>query len=682
MAEPLKKEDWWKKDEIVEDEELSAPADWWGKDEIFDERPQLPRPDESRLNPNKEAPHNIRVQLGALKKPEDRLKALRKAYPNAEPYGEDNFIMTDPETGETIFYNMPGFTMRDVSSVVPEIAEGFGALFGGIGGTVGGGAAGSAVPVIGTGAGAVSGAIAGAGGGGAAARDAAERFINYMYDNEDTRDTGEYLTDKAIDVGVNAAGEGAGMLLAKGVGSAYRGTKNQIAKYLTRDGDDAKKIAQTAKDFSEAGIPATVGTVSGSSRQAARENRLVDAYNPKVSQTVKELDEGLKSEFGRITDFINPNPGTRQSVGEAIQDAANESKDFINQRVGDLYKQTDDLAGSATTKAPNTTALNDALKTEKKQLSNSAKLNKGPYLDNTIKRTEALVKDARKGLTFREMQDAREELGRLAFAPDANPALKDYLVRARDAVSKDMEDAAKSVGGDAFDVWKQADEAYKSRLGPNGSDRVLNPLANSESGEQAYKMLTANLQHGGTRIAKVREVIEQANGSDMWSSVVRHHITELGSHTNADGAVEFAGNKFLQNWNKMAPEAKDAMFKGTPQSAAREDLDRLARLTDARKRATSASGGKPDAGTNMLLAWGTLGGYSAVKGVSNDLKARLATDPRIVKWFADIPIAQKNGALMDHSRVLRNIGRELSKEYGNDWAEDEINAFLNQMKPK
>lgn len=122
------------------------------------------------------------------------------------------------------------------------------------------------------------------------------------------------------------------------------------------------------------------------------------------------------------------------------------------------------------------------------------------------------------------------------------------------------------------------------------------------------------------------------------------------------------------------------MFKGTPYSTARDDLDRLARLTDARKKAAAASGGKPDVGTNMLLAWGTLGVYSGVKGISNDMKARLATDPRIVKWFADIPIAQKNGALMDHSAVLRNIGRELSKEYGNDWVEQEIDAYLNNFK--
>ncbi len=669
MASAKKKENWWEDTERFEGEVVEAAPvasdNWWDNDQVYESGPQMPRPDESRLNPNLEAPHGIRMQVGALKKPEDRLTALRKTYPNAEPYGEDNFIMTDTETGETIYYNKPGLTMRDVTSVTPEIVEILGALGGG---------------AIGALTGNPFGVIAGAGSGGAAAKDGTERLINWAYENEDTRDNAEYATDKAIDFGLNAGGEAAGMAAAKLAGAGYRGAKNKIAKYLTRDGDDAAKVTQTAKDFTEAGIPTTAGTVTGSAKQAARENRLVDAYNPKVSKTVKELDEGLKGEFGRITDFINPNPGSRQSVGEAIQDAARDSQDFINRRVGDLYKQTDDLAGGAAATGPNTKALAADLKVEKKTLNESAKLNKGPYLDQAIKQSDALAKDLRRGMTFREMQDAREELGRLAFAPDVNPTLKNYLVRTHDAVTKDMEEAAKGAGGAAFDTWKQADEAYKARFGREGSDRVLNPLANSESGERAYSMLTANLQHGGTRIGKVREVIEKANGPDMWGSVVRHHITEIGTHTTADGAAEFTGNKFLQNWTKMSPEAKEAMFKGTPYSTARDDLDRLARLTDARKKAAAASGGKPDVGTNMLLAWGTLGVYSGVKGISNDMKARLATDPRIVKWFADIPIAQKNGALMDHSAVLRNIGRELSKEYGNDWVEQEIDAYLNNFK--
>lgn len=663
----------WMKDAIPLDEDAS---DEWMNDAIpLGNDHGFASPDQSRLNVNLTVPTALRVQVGALHTPEDRLRTVRKRYPNAEPYGDDNFIMTDPETGDSLLYNPEGFDWGDWASIVPETAEAIGAGVGGVIGGAGGAAGGSVVPGVGTVAGGVGGAMVGAGTGGTIARDGTERLLNWWFDNDDTRGTGEYLQDKAADFGLNAVGEGVGMAAAKGGSAAYRAGRNWFA-----GGSKAKAgegVQQLAKDFTEANVPTTVGTVTGDRKQLGREATLRNNESPRMWDAEDAANEAVQREYDRIADTISPSASTRQGAGESIIEGAKGEREAINENVGDLYRNVDDTIGGNAIKGDNTTTLNKTLKTEKKALSNTEVLTKGSQIDEAIKHTDAITKDLKQGMSFREMQEARTELGRLAFSGDTNPALAVYYRRAYEAVTKDMEDAARSMGDEAFNAWKQADEAYKGRFGPEGSDRILSPLANAKSGEEAYRRLVTGLKDGGTNLQRTRELIERSSDPELWGSVTRRYIDELGTNTVADGSTSFSGRKFLQGWNKLSPEAKDAMFKGTQFSQVRQDLDRLARITEARQRAASARGVKPNTTTNMILGWGSLGTYTGGKAVNDSFRGRLATDPRIVRWFADLPQAQTNGGLNDHFNALRQIGRELDKEYGSEWASGELNEFLN-----
>ena len=80
-----------------------------------------------------DAPWNVRMAVGALDKPEDRLKALQKTYPDAKPYGDDNFIFTD-ENGRTSLYNRESWfpSLGDFASIAPEIGETVGGAIGGV----------------------------------------------------------------------------------------------------------------------------------------------------------------------------------------------------------------------------------------------------------------------------------------------------------------------------------------------------------------------------------------------------------------------------------------------------------------------------------------------------------------------------------------------------------------------
>ena len=78
------------------------------------------------------APQNVRAAVGGAQTEADRLATIRRFYPDAQPFGDDNFVFTDPRTGRRALYNPPGLDLGDPISVVPEIAE----LVGGTVGTV------------------------------------------------------------------------------------------------------------------------------------------------------------------------------------------------------------------------------------------------------------------------------------------------------------------------------------------------------------------------------------------------------------------------------------------------------------------------------------------------------------------------------------------------------------------
>ena len=57
------------------------------------------------------APAFVRAQVGGSPT-EDRLANIRRFYPDAAPYDDDNFIYTNPDTGRLTLYNPPGPLLR------------------------------------------------------------------------------------------------------------------------------------------------------------------------------------------------------------------------------------------------------------------------------------------------------------------------------------------------------------------------------------------------------------------------------------------------------------------------------------------------------------------------------------------------------------------------------------------
>ena len=668
----------------VEVEETEALPDWLAGAELIEEQAPQPRFTEDMLDPYMEAPSAVRFELSGLPKQEDKLAALRKHYPDAEPYGDGNFAMTDPATGKVMIFNREGWfpSVGDFAEAAPLAAEIGGAIGGGIlggakGAAIGGGTgavAGSIIPAAGTAVGGISGAtiggvggaIGGAGVGGATMRDLAERGINWYFGNEDTRTLGEYATDKAKDFAINAAGEGAGMAVAKGVGVAARPVK----KWLAGGAEDAAKATQLADDLAKANVPSTVGTITQNPQTLVREAEIAGANpNSRVAQMQGVTDDAISQEHARIIRQMAANtddtlrPVSSQAAGEGLMTKAAEANAAVTAQRNALYKAVDDTIGGRVSSGNDKTAeLLARFNSEKKALGASAKLNNGSMLDSVIAQTKAAAGDM-KSMTFAQMQEMRSTIGKLAFDPSTEPYMARRYKDLYEAMTADMAATAKSGGEDAYRAWRAADDFNAGIYAKDGTKQQLKGITRAADGEAAYSFTTGKVKDGGSRMAKTFGEIEKVpGGTAQVDQFTASYVQKMGTHIDpTTGAEAFSQKKFISNWNAMSGEAKDAAFTGA-RAVYREDLDRLSRIIAARQTASKAKVAPSDIGSKLIRLAGGVGSFGtseAVRAGKTAYMDRLLTNPEVVRWMTRIPQAQvAKGGIGGHISALRNMGRE------------------------
>nr|WP_278422763.1 hypothetical protein [Brucella anthropi] len=641
-----------------------------------EETPALVEPNIENLDKDLRVPKSLRVEVGALNKPEDRLKAIRKTFPSAQPYGDDNFIYTDPETGKTGLYNPEGLDWGDWGSLLPEFGEMIGAGVGAVGGAIGAGAAGSVVPVLGTGAGAASGAVAGAGTGGAAGKDLVERGINWLYGNEDTRDTGEYLTDKAIDVGVNAAGEGVG----RGVVAGFKAAKNGIKGAIAGKADDVADAAVKHAAYKEFGVEPTAGMVTGSGRSTAREGRLLANPNSRVAQAHEQTAKVLDDKYTELVGGVAGPRGvtTPEGAGEALQEAGKQAQDFIKGRINDAYDQTGDLLRDVRSPGTNVRELLQNFEKEKAAFGRSAELNKGSAIDGAIKQADALTTDAVfKGVPFNDLKETRTAVNGLAFGNPASSAYEQNLYRRLyGAITADMDEAAKQAGQAGIDSLKGAENGYREYVKQGGTKEALKPFTKEADPIAPYKKFQQYVKEGNaTAVDRLRTTMVEAGGEEQWRQTVGTMLDNMGRAPNPDGVNVFNPKKFFADFNKIPDNVKDVMFKGNGLEKYRADLDKLHKI--AAYRAANPSKAKTDNwGTRALdVAMSGVGSFSfgpagtIVGAIARPVKEfatnaymdRLLTNPEFVGWLAGVPQAQmRKGGLAEYRKEIFRIRRGAS----------------------
>ena len=670
---------------------IEAPAERSWMDEIN----LVPLPDDNGPDPHaidysEEAPKMVRMEVGALDKPEDRLNALRKHYPDAQPYGDSNFIFTD-QSGITRLYNHESWvpSLGDIASIAPEIGETIGGAVGGTLGAVGGGTAGSAVPILGTAAGAFGGAMVGAGTGSTAGREITQRGLNYLFGNDDTRTVPEQLVDAGTTFALNAAGEGAGRLLSKGASAAWDAGSNAWNKRIIGQIDDAGEVAKRAADFRKIGIEPSVGMVSGSDRAAKLEHALIPTRKGQVIENLQQdAYRAQNDEFRRIIGSISDTPLSPSEAGEALQTQARAAKDATKSVSEQLYKE----AGEKITKPAVVDSTADFLKQiqlERAGFGEFDKMARGAQTEKVQTLTAAILSDAQKnGMTFDRLKEARSYVGQMA-ADESDKVMKSRLDDLYRSLTSDMENTAKASGDDALQAFEKANSHYRDYKSVDGFGRgsAAENLMKKDS-DDIFKWATSKAADGNNRISAVRRTIEKAEGGkDTWNQVVAGMTERLGKNSSD----EFDPGTFMRNWNKLDDKAKDALFVGTENAGYRQDLDRLSRVADNwtkyRKNAnhsnTQAHRSALDSmdpfnrdnllvtalGTTAMMASGGTaagglavgaikgGADAATKGILRARRVKLLTSKETVNWLAGIPQAEMSkGGLKAYVGKLIKIG--------------------------
>lgn len=615
------------------------------------------------------APASIRMAVGGAPE-QDRLAQIQKFYPDASPYGDDNFIFTDPRSGKPTVYNPKGFDLAgDTASVAREAVQAVGGTLGAAAGAVTGLVGGPAAPVTIPG-GAVMGAAVGT-----AAADSLFDIARSIMGRVDTRSPVERITDVGVAGVTGGVGQKVGELLDQGVKAVVGIGKSGGAKML-----------QTMKDAGITNPPA--GAVTNSRFLQSAEQSLADIPSSanvmqksrdQVIADVKTAAQDLARGYGEIR--------TKQGAGEVIRGASKAAIDRFEERQDKLYETAFDLVGADS---------RVTLDASKKLLASlEGELAKAPKslankLGPAVNELKGLIADAGdQGLEFSALRQLRTSIGMnlkrggLQETAAQNTAMK--LVYG--ALTDDMSAAAKLGGKEAESALQLADRYTRAQMAKNIP--LLKKVIELDADEKAFQYATGLSKEGGTRLAQLRNNFQPQE----WDSVAATVLNRLGQAK--PGAQDAAGDvfsvdTFLTNWASMAPEARKVMFGGTRYADLAQPLDRLVKVTSALKESGRLAN---TSGTARALAYqgvlGALGGsvglaaggdlQSAGMGVAGTVvtpyvAARLLTNPRVVNWIVSLGKTEANSIVPQLTRLAAIAKAEPE-------IKDEIRQFISAFRP-
>ena len=609
------------------------------------------------------APAYVRSRVGGSPA-QDRLANLRQDFPDAAPYGDDNFIFKNPDTGRLTLYNDRGLSFGDVASVSREVFVAGGATLGAIaGGTTG----------LATGPGAVVAsptmAAIGAGTGGSVAGEIYDTYSNIVLGRVDTRSVFDRTAEAGTEFFLSASGQRGGELLTEGAKRAL--------------GGGTKKAAQLAQKFRSLRIEPPAGAVSSSNTVGTLEKAL--GASPFSGDVIQKQAKRVLEEITRAADSIIAKFGTpvsKAETGSVIRTAASNAAGRFEDTQNAVYEKAFDLIGKD---AP--VAL-DAVRALRETLEN--KLSEAPgslkkSLGQAINSLKSLELEQPTFATFRQIRtdignDLAEPLSS-GFTGSQNVAMR----RVYGALTEDMSAVAKLAGPEARKALGVADRYTRAWM--NSAGVTLNKIGKFDTDEQAYTYAMSRLGDGGTNLQRLRNQFEP----EEWDIVAASVLDKLGlakaGAQDATGEL-FSVDTFVTNWSKMSPEAKNALFGGNRYKEMRAGLDTLVEVASSLKGVEKLANTSNT--TPVLIAYLTLtsagtglaemgagqgaGTLSAVLagGLLSRLSAKLITSPKFINWLTT-PVTNPNG-------FGAHFGRLTAIASEDPALKEPIEAFLQALR--
>jgi hypothetical protein len=623
-----------------------------------------------------------RMAAGTARTSQDKLATIRQYYPDAQPYGDGNFVFTDPKTGRPTMFNeqnsrmfgIPLPTVGDIAGATPEIVEAVGGAMGAAAGTT-----------LGPG-----GTVAGAGLGGGGARTLWDMLASQTLGVQSTRSPGAVLRDTALDIGLNASGQAVGEAIPRAV-QAIAGPVSQRFRGMVTKGEDVAQAGQRQGVFLPLGV--------ASNNPMVQRVEAASTASP-IGGPVQQAYEQLGTDFARRGAQVAQQaagPGgevifERGPLGSFLRQSAQGAGERFQQRIGQLDTALDNAIGPTTrVDAPNVRALIS----EYEQRLAADPNTMGPILRGPLERLKRVAADVDQsgGIQFGTIRKERTALGQDLARPDISGysgAGGEFWTRAYGALAQDINAAAKAAGPDAEKASQLMDRYVRMQRGTGNID-FLTQLAEKGTDVQAANFALSGTREGVSNLAKLRRNLKP----EEWDTVVASTIQQLGTkRSGATGSIDEVADfdmlTFANNWEKMSNSAKKVLFGGSRYERSLDDLEDLFKIASAGK---AASGKLNFSNTTNNAIW-TLLGAGAIESVGSSIDGtpaqgltagtvvglvsgrtmlKLMESPRFVKWVTDgTKIAQNNpnglgpwlGRLGTIYADEKEIRPELNEYYG------------------
>lgn len=615
----------------------------------------------------------VRVDVGSAPTVEDRLATLRRYYPDAQPYGKDNYVFTHPATKRQTLYNEDNPKVMGVPLPTPgDVAEHSRTIAQGVGGTLGGIAGTFVAPGPGTAVGA---------GAGAAGTGLLFDVLRELRGNPDSRSGARRSLDTAGEFAGNAVGQKVGDLIAPAVGRMISG-KNATAGTTPEE---------TAGAFKAVGAQPTAGQVTGN-----RVLQGVEQAASKLPTGATTMQKTIQQELDDVGDFLSnvrANYGSSDSTTEAGRVLQKGGEGFIDRfksRAGQMFDTLDQhVPGDAPISVANTLQSLGGSIDKFTGAESIGKAVQNPKLTGYLK---ALLEDVAvaSGMTIQSLDDAiasgqlpyraikefRTKIGQqLADRVAVSDVPRAELQALYGGLTNDMRAAAQAAGPEARTAFERANKFYAA--GMKRIDDFVGDLVTRGTPEEAYKYAMGQAKDGATRLYALRRSMDP----DQWGVLSSEVLRKMGEPNPGQAGVEaaFSPAKFLTEWVKLRESgAADALFRGTHFAGLPEKLDALAKVSGAIKDTAAMANPSGTASSNFyinLLTGGVLGAGGAslagqdpqlgavVGAVGPYAAAKLMTSPMFIDWLVK---ASKGGSGPSATAVLPNLTRLVASAETSD----------------
>ena len=589
------------------------------------------------------APYKVRAVVGNFDDPERRLKALQEFYPDAVPFGDDNFIFTN-EKGVQAIYNPTGLDTGDYISVGRDIfstiAGGTSAVAAAVGGQLG--------PQVLTPEELVTVP---------AAYALASEGAGQLYDRVIDRfvpDVGRGgVVEQTKKAGGNIAAEIIGGKVVQNV-AKFAGEKvPEIVKNVLAGGkSNREKILEKLRVSSN--IDAEVGTLGLATRSPALLNlekrlsqipfsqtQMYSAFD-NIRKGSSELLNTLSKKYSSSNQVSSP-----EDIGILIKAGAKTTNEKFNKQSEKLYDDAFELAPNARGRVNNLMELKQTFNQELQGVEESL----SPSMNAAFSKANAIINDSIKGggidlKKLRRVRTAlRKQLGDLTRIGRSEEETS--LLRVYDALSKDITESVQ--GTPAESLMKKADTFYARVTKKDGLRDVLSDIM-SKDDIKVYNMWTSGTKVGVRDFKKILNIMPVDNRGEVKAKFIRN----LGYAKPAgvtDSVNDFSTQTFLTNWDNLSTKSKVAMF-GSKSNPIWNDLDDIVKsfkdiqfsesFTNYSKTGDSILGVTaisaaitPLIGVGTgAMSLGTGGATFASIYVAPKVAARLMTNPDFIKWLA------------------------------------------------